>query len=339
MFRTRGKKTLLIILLPISILAGLIFLPVIYSLSDQLSKTDRVNANVLLVEGWIPHYALEQAYKEFQDEGYKYIVTTGLKLPDYYLVGMNGYLIFYPKRIISSGINLPEHLIEIEAYSELGGENSSQFNVYVNDSLTANFKASKMKRKYPIRWKGELKNIDSIMVQFLNDKRDNYVDRNLYVKEVIIDGNFKIPYQNNSEYDISELDGKRRIINNFNSYAQLARRRLLTLGIDSSQVIAIPGKRTRINRTLTSALAFRDWLAISDTGIKGINIVTMGTHARRTWMTYKKILNKKYDIGIISLPDYRDSHSRRHKITKTLRETFGLIYYWFILLPYQFNYL
>ncbi len=51
-------------------------------------------------------------------------------------------------------------------------------------------------------------------------------------------------------------------------------------------------------------------------------------------MTYNKILHKKYEIGIISLPDYKEDSSRKYKVLKTLRETIGLIYYSIILIPY-----
>jgi hypothetical protein len=250
------------------------------------------------------------------------------------MVYSNGYLVFYPKKKISGDNEVHAHVIEIDAYSELGGKNSARFNVFVNDSLVADFLAVKKKRKYAIAWEGKLTDIDSIMVQFVNDGVGDYGDRNLYVKEIIIDKEITIPYLNNSEYDLSGLDGKNRIVNNFNSYAQLARNTLSSMGLDSSLVIAVPGKRVRINRTLTSALAFRDWLKTTDINIKGINIISMGTHARRTWMTYHKILNGKYNIGIISLPDDEERNSRKYKVFKTLRETIGIIYYWFILIPY-----
>ena len=49
-------------------------------------------------------------------------------------------------------------------------------------------------------------------------------------------------------------------------------------------------------------------------------------------MTYNKILDEKYKIGIISLPDDKVSHGKG-RVLRTLRETLGIIYYWFILLP------
>jgi len=334
MLRNIGKKGLITILVFFLILLSIIFLSLIYSLSDHLSKTARVKANILLVEGWVPPYAIEMAYNEFHNNGYSHIITTGLKSPEYYMVAMNGYLIFYPQKIISHDNEIEEHKIEVDAFCTLGGENSARFNVFVNDSLISDFSADKKKRKYMVNWEGKLTDIDSVMVQFVNDGVGDYGDRNLFIRGIIIDNKISIPYQYNSEYDISKLDGKRRIVNNYSSFAQLARNRLISLGLDSSLIDIIPGKRVRINRTLTSGLAFRDWLKTSDIEVKGINIVTIGTHARRTYMIYNKILDKKYDIGVISLPDYKAHYSRRYKVLKTLREIIEIVYYWFILIPY-----
>jgi hypothetical protein len=333
----KKKGLLILIFISITVLSlGYLFIrPAFNYLSGYLSKSEQVHANILLVEGWLPPYAIEMAYNEFHNNGYSHIITTGLKsFSDYYILSENGYLIFYLKKKIPVVNEAFAHVIEIDACSELGGENSARFNVFVNDSMVADFLAVKKKRKYAITWVGNLTNIDSIMVQFVNDGVGDYGDRNLYVKEIIIDHKITIPYLNNSEYDIGALDGKRRIINNFNSNAEQARNTLLSTGIDSSLIIAIPGKGVKINRTLTSALAFRDWLKTTDIDIKGINIISMGTHARRTWMTYNKILNEKYDLGIISLPDYKNSYSRKNKVLKTIRETLGIIYYWIILIPY-----
>lgn len=334
MFKRKRKKILITTFVILLILLSIVFLPIINSLSDYLSKTTRVKANILLVEGWLPSYALDMAYDEFRNNGYDCVITTGIRISGYYQVSMNGYLIFYTYDRFKGINNTGDHTIEIDAFSEMEEKNCAHFNVFVNDSMVADLFADKKKRKYKIAWKGKLAKIDSVMVQFDNDRFDENIDRNLYVKDIIFDNKTHISYQNNSEYDIGALDDKRRINNNFTSHAELARNYLLSLGLDSSNLLAISGKRVRIDRTLSSVLAFRDWLKTSNIEIKGINIVTRGTHARRTLMTYNKILNEKYNIGIISVPDYEDSHSRKHKVLKTLRETIGLVYYWFILIPY-----
>ena len=319
-----------------SLIVGYIFFnPVSNYLSTYLSKSEEVKANVLIVEGWLPDFALEKAYEDIRKNGYEYIITTGLRSAiEYYEVSSNGYLIFYPKGKFSGLSEYGTHSIEVDAFSALGGNNRAHFNLFVNDSLIADFYAEKKKKKFSSRWNGSLDNIDSIMVQFDNDYWGEFGDRSLFVKEISIDHKIIIPYLNNSEYAVIKLDRTNRIINNFNSNAELARNKLLAMGIDSGLIIALPGKKVNINRTLTSALAFRDWLRTADIDVKGINIISLGMHTRRTWMTYKRILNKRYQIGIVSLPDYNYNNSRINRFLKTIRETLAIIYYWAILILY-----
>lgn len=333
----RKKRLFILLIIFVSILAlGYLFLKPSYKyISGYLSKSEQVKANILIVEGWLPDNALEMAYNEFLKTRYEHIVTTGLKsFNPYYNVSCNGYLIFYPHKMLSGMIESGSHSIEVDAYSELGGVNRAHFNLFINDSLVDDFIVDKKSKKYKIRWEGSLEEIDSIMLQFDNDKMGEFGDRNLFVKEISIDNKITIPYLNNSEYDLIKLDGQERIINNTASNAELAKNRLIFLGIDSSLITAVSGKRARINRTLTSALAFRNWLKTTDININGINIISQGTHARRTWMTYNKILDEKYIIGIISLPENKNQFSTERRAFKTLREILGIIYYWFILIPY-----
>jgi hypothetical protein len=325
------KKRLIILAI---ILSSFLFLkPAFNDLSDYLSKSIQVKANILVVEGWIPDYAVDLAYDKFQKEGYEYIVTTGLKYtPDYFKLYRDGYLIFYPGKMLKKPEKSENHKIDIYAAGSLYGENAAHFNFYVNKSLIADFNVEKKKSIKTVQWVGNLKDIDSLMVEFTNDKEGDFGDRNLYIKKIVIDDQIIIPFQNNSAYDIGSLDGKKRIINNSNSYADVTRNKLFVLGIDSSLIISIPCEKVRINRTLTSALAFREWLSKTNIRVKGINIISVGTHSRRTWLTYYKLLDKKYEIGITALPDGKRN---LYRIFSTIRETLGIIYYWIILIPYS----
>jgi hypothetical protein len=331
------KKRLLILFISLSvILSTYLFLkPAFNYLSGYLSKSEKVKANILVVEGWLPENALKMVYEEFKKNGYEYIITTGLKTSiKYFELSENSFLIFYPNSRFSGIKEDANHSIEVDAFSELGGENRAHFNVYINDLLTANFYAAKRKGKYTINWKGRLDMIDSIMVQFDNDSWGNFGDRNLYVKEINIDHKIIFPYLNNSVYAVFYSGREERVKNNFNSNAELARNRLITMGMNPSQIIATSGETVIVNRTLTSALAFRDWLKHTNSDISGINIVSMGAHARRTWMIYNKILKEKYPIGIIALHDNIYTQSRIYRLFKNIRETLGIIYYWIILIPY-----
>ena len=333
----RKKRFIILIIIIISILSIVLLLirPASNYMSGYLSKSKQVNADILIVEGWLPDYALKMAYDEVQKKDYKHIITTGINTyTPYYNVYGNGYLTFYTRNKFSKMNESGLHSIEVDAFGSLEGENRAHFNFYINDSLAADFYAEKQKMNFEIKWGGNLNDIDSIRIQFTNDGMGDYGDRNLFVKDITIDHKLSIPYLNNTVYQLAKSYGRSRINNNISSAAVLAKNRLVLLGIDSSLITPVPAKRVRVNRTLTSALAFRDWIKTENPDINGINIISMGTHARRTWMTYNKILNEKYEIGIISLPDDSSLYSPAKKAFKTVRETLGIIYYWIILLPY-----
>jgi hypothetical protein len=301
-----------------------------------LSKNRTVKANILVVEGWLPQQAVDFAYNEFVKNKYDLVVTTGISTPDldFFNVSMNGFLIFYPE-IDSSGDNdTPPHSIEVLAHSKSGGRYKSHFNFYINDSLVADFTADEKVKRYGIKWNGSLNNIDSVMLHFDNDLVDDNGDRNLYIKEIIFDNKFIIPFQFNSDYDIGLLDGKNRLKNNYFSNSDIVRNTLIAKGIDSLKIVSVTGKRTWFNRTLTSVLSFRNWIKASGQTVTGINIVSMGMHSRRTWITYKKVMDKSYNIGVISLPDLHRQNSEISRYIKTIKEILDLLYYRLILIPY-----
>ena len=321
--------------LAIAALGLFILRPAFRNVPGYLSYTDSVRADILVVEGWLPHFALEKAYREYQENNYRYVVTTGVRYtPEYYKISDNGFLIFYTGDILKGNNESSWHTIGVAAFSDLGDENRAHFKLYINDSICGEFTAERRKRLFTVNWFGNLNDIDSIMVNYDNDVYEPPLDRNLSVKEIIVDKKIPIPYLFHSDYDMLKLDGKLRFRNNLTTTAQMARSKLISLGVDSARIIAVSSARTGINRTLTSALAFRAWLKEGKIHPAGINIISLGIHARRTWMTYNKVLHEKYKTGIISVPDREGNIPPVKRYLKTLREALGIIYYWFILLPY-----
>jgi hypothetical protein len=325
-----SKKSIKIsVIILVSFFLLVIMVHEFYSLFPE--KTKKINANILTVEGHLPSTALEKVKDEFQHSCYEKLVITGLNFTGNYLeVAEDGYLIFYPKIKSIGDQSYDLHIIEVNAYSELGGKNCAHFNLFVNKTLMSDFYAGKQKKKYVIRWKGKLEDIDSVTIQFDNARVDKWGDRNLYVKEIIIDHKIIIPYLYNSVYDIGSLGGNNRIINNFSSNAEETRNDLIRMNVNPSSVVAVPGEGDYINNTLKIALAFRDWLKVSKYDVKGINIMSFGPHARRKYMIYNKILGKDYRVGIIYFPDYKNRDSFKNVLIE-LREFLGLVYYWVIL--------
>jgi len=71
----------------ILVLAGLLMaILLLLNVQPFLAKTQRVNANILVVEGWIHEYAIRVAAEEFKAGSYQKIFTTGGPL-----MGTDGY--------------------------------------------------------------------------------------------------------------------------------------------------------------------------------------------------------------------------------------------------------
>lgn len=87
----------------------------------------------------------------------------------------------------------------------------------------------------------------------------------------------------------------------YKDFANLTAATFITLGLDETQVIAVPASKTLRNRTDATAMALLDWLKTSDLNIKSINLVSLGPHARRSWITFRKYLNPEIEVGIISI--------------------------------------
>ncbi|HNW56151.1 MAG TPA: hypothetical protein PLR88_00030 [Bacteroidales bacterium] len=321
-------KTLILAGFPL--LIGVIVLAIFLNKTGYLSTTEKTDANILVVEGWLPGNGMQEAYNEFLEHKYDFIITTGVE-SNFVHCNMywDGFLIFYPKEKFSQNTKTGKHLIEVRAYSQFGGEDAASFNLFVNKTIIANLKANVKEKKLSAYWTGSLSDIDSITIQFANDLGG----RALYVREIIIDKKIVIPYLYHSEYDIGELDGKDRFKNDFTSYASLGKNALLRLGMNPNQIIAVSGEKTQINRTLASAVAVKKWVDTTRVNVTGMNIVSYGMHARRSWLIYSKVLGKEVKTGIVSLTDDIDQNNFKKSI-KGFRETLGLMYYWIILLFY-----
>jgi len=304
------------------------------SIKRYLSITEKVQANILIVEGWLPDFALEMAYKEFTDHSYDYVLTSGIGLPEYFILTDNGHLIFYPDLEDEIDTTRRKHIIEVAAFSQLEGKHRAHFNIHVNDTLLEGFYADKKKKNYEAKWEGDISDIDSIMIQFDNDSVGNFGDRNLWLKEIIIDQKIHLKYWDLSIYDKFKLNGNNRFTNYSNSYAGMAKNKLLAMGLDSSKIIALPAKKVTLFRTLKSALVVSNWMEESDYEIKGVNIVSMGVHSRRTWTTYKELIRLPTDVGIISVSKMNGRHPNQPDTTRMYHEIIGNFFYWFILLVY-----
>ena len=87
------------------------------------------------------------------------------------------------------------------------------------------------------------------------------------------------------------------------TYAELAAATLKQLGFDQHLVVAVPTPFKRKDRTYESALALKKWLSNSDLSPKSINVISLGAHARRTWLLFEKALGNTINVGVIAVTD------------------------------------
>jgi hypothetical protein len=327
---------LFLVLLIISVVGILLFIKA----SKTLTHNQIIPSNILVVEGWISEKALNEAYNEFVDNGdYKYLIVTGDRMDENHFLYINSFLIFHPGEQIRNEINPGDSLvIELTIESTLGIEDPAQFVFWINNEEVAEHYTYKHTESFVVQTDLKIEEIDSLMVQFTNDKVSELGDRNLMIRKVSING-VKLTFENSQIFhDIGRPFGKNRRNLTTNTFAGLAALFFLDKGISENQVIAVPNYNSWLGRTFGNARALKRWFesdGIADQiDISGINVVTMDFHSYRTWRTYKKMLKKVSDVGVISLRDDSTYGTESLRKNRELKETIALVYYWIFILPW-----
>jgi uncharacterized SAM-binding protein YcdF (DUF218 family) len=114
------------------------------------------------------------------------------------------------------------------------------------------------------------------------------------------------------------------------SYAEMAAREMIRLGVSKERIIVATSENTERYRTFESAVAV--WQALRDAGINptALNVFTLGPHARRSALVFAKVNSPGTKIGVIAwVPaeyhrEYWWRSSERSK--ELLEETVAYIY-------------
>jgi uncharacterized SAM-binding protein YcdF (DUF218 family) len=109
------------------------------------------------------------------------------------------------------------------------------------------------------------------------------------------------------------------------SYAQMAEKELLRLGVPRDRLLAAQARETDAQRTYESALA--TMAVLEKHGLEGaaVNVFTRGPHSRRSRLVFAKVLGSKTLVGTISwsLPEsqvgswWRSSDRAKELVTET----------------------
>ncbi len=87
------------------------------------------------------------------------------------------------------------------------------------------------------------------------------------------------------------------------------------------------------DRTYQAALGVKEWLEKNDLHVKSFDVVTVGPHARRSWLTYRAAFGSSAEIGIVSLKDPTYDSDHWWRTTKGFRDVFweGIAYVYAVL--------
>lgn len=87
------------------------------------------------------------------------------------------------------------------------------------------------------------------------------------------------------------------------SSAVLAANQLHDLGVEKRFIVALSVPEISQHRTYTSALAVKEFLKRSGVPTKGINVFTIGPHARKSLVLFTRAIGPSYAIGVIAGTD------------------------------------
>jgi hypothetical protein len=107
------------------------------------------------------------------------------------------------------------------------------------------------------------------------------------------------------------------------TYADLGAAKLRRLGLPNELIQPIPCLVQKKDRTYSSALAVKQWLAEHGLHPKQLNVVTDGAHARRSRLLFQKAFGTEVNVGIIAVPDPQFDPDRWWRTSEGFREVVG----------------
>src|SRR5215475_869892 len=99
-------------------------------------------------------------------------------------------------------------------------------------------------------------------------------------------------------------------VSEYKTYAELGAASLLKYGISTNAIQAVPAPWVPKDRTYAAAESLEKWFADHEAAPVAVNLLTIGPHARRSRLLYRKALGKRVKVGVMSIPirDYDAKH-------------------------------
>jgi uncharacterized SAM-binding protein YcdF (DUF218 family) len=126
-------------------------------------------------------------------------------------------------------------------------------------------------------------------------------------------------------------------VNDYQTGASIGAEILKNNGVPEDRVQMAVSHVNGRDRTYSSAIALRNWLRDHNVGVRSINIVTEGCHARRTQLLFQEALGKNVSVGIIAVPnpDYNSKYWWHYSdgVREVIGESLAYVYARLFFLP------
>lgn len=94
-------------------------------------------------------------------------------------------------------------------------------------------------------------------------------------------------------------------LSQYATHAEFGAAVAVVLGAPPGAVHAVPAPPVVRDRTRASAAALDEWLRASGQVPASLNLVTLGPHARRSRLLFRRVLGPDTQVGVVAVPDRR----------------------------------
>lgn len=306
----------------------IVFYTIYYEkIKSFLSLHDPLATNSYIIEGWLPGEALDRVRPLLEEADRIY--TVGGPLPEEYVMAENGYLIFSLDSFYKE--NIQE--IKLIMKGQRAGNVFPRFRVLVNDEIEIGegFVAEEFDT---FSYQVNEPKLASLLIHYDNDGYTRYRDRNLAVKSVIINGELEIKARSPGVYyDKYKLDSVNILPAKFTNYADVMAWRIISSGIRGSTIRSVTNHARIINRTFSSARDLFNYGSREGNLPDSVNLISYGTHARRSWIIFSKVLGPDIKTGVVRINPGREfpyNHFSKSYLMEFLsisKELFGCLVY------------
>jgi hypothetical protein len=92
-------------------------------------------------------------------------------------------------------------------------------------------------------------------------------------------------------------------LSRYKSYARLTQARLAEMGFKKEKIIEIETLDAKTDRTYDSARAVKQWITSNGMSVTGLNVYTLGAHARRSRLLFQKAIGNEVGVGVVAAVD------------------------------------